>query len=383
VKVLTLFGTRPEIIKLAPVIRCLDAHLQHFSTVNVASAQHTDLLYPFVRAFGIRIDRDLGVMRTDQTPSDVCARVLSSLDPILTDERPELILVQGDTTTTLAGALAGFHRRIPVGHVEAGLRTGDVSSPFPEEMNRRLVGRLASVHFAATEHNRSTLLAEGVADEDIVVTGNPVVDAVHSILDRTPRDAVFDRVMAATTGTRRVLLTTHRRENLGPTMEGNLRVLRRFVDDHPDVSLIFPVHPNPSVRSSARALAGHDRIHLIEPMDYEGFIHLMAQCWLVVSDSGGVQEEAPSVGTPVVILRDTTERPEAVASGVARLVGGGPDKLAALMDEVERDREWVEGVSRVDNPFGRGDAADRIVTAIMDRCQPAIGFENRARPENE
>jgi UDP-N-acetylglucosamine 2-epimerase (non-hydrolysing) len=378
VKVLTLFGTRPEIIKLAPVIGALERHPSIFSTLNIASAQHTDLLYPFVRAFGIRVDRDLHVMRTDQTPSDVCARVLSSLDPILTDERPDLILVQGDTTTTLAGALAGFHRRIPVGHVEAGLRTGDVSSPFPEEMNRRLVGRLASVHFAATEHNRSTLLAEGVANEDIVVTGNPVVDAVRSILDRTPRDPVYDDVIAATTGTRRILLTTHRRENLGPTMEGNLRVLRRFVDDHADVSLIFPIHPNPSVRSSARVLAGHDRIHLIEPMGYEAFIHLMAHCWLVASDSGGVQEEAPSVGTPVIILRDTTERPEAVASGVARLVGGGPDKLAALLDEVEGDRGWIESVSRVENPFGRGDAAAQIVTAIMHRSQRATKIEKQA-----
>ncbi len=365
VRVLTLFGTRPEVIKLAPVIRRFEEFPSSFSTTNVASAQHTDLLYPFAETLGVRIDRDLKVMRPNQSPHDVCARVLAALQPILNDVEPDIIIVQGDTTTTLAGALAGFYSGIPVGHVEAGLRTDNPASPFPEEMNRRLVTRLASFHFAATEHNRRTLLSEGVPDDSIFVTGNPVVDALHEILRRPRQPGPIDDILTQTAGKRRIVLTTHRRESLGRAMRDNLAVLRRYVEDHDDSVVIFPVHPNPSVVDSAdQILQGHPRIHLINPLGYEDFIHLLSHSWLIVSDSGGVQEEAPTLGKPVLILRENTERPEAVEAGVAKLVGGNPDRLATLLDEVTRDNSWVASVREIENPFGRGDSGPRIVAAV-------------------
>jgi UDP-N-acetylglucosamine 2-epimerase (non-hydrolysing) len=365
VKVLTLFGTRPEVIKLAPVIRALEEPGRSFETVNVLSGQHDDLVRPFVQAFGIRLDHDLRVMEPGQTPSLVCSRVLATLDPLLAREAPDALLVQGDTTTALAGALAAFHRRVPVGHVEAGLRSGDVLSPHPEEMNRRLVTRLATWHFAATEANRETLLREGVGDDRIFVTGNPVVDAVHTILRRLAPGPALARVLAETRGLRRIVLTTHRRESFGEVMAQNLRVLRRFVEARPDCALVFPVHPNPAVVWAARSvLNGHPRVRLLDPLGYEDFIALLAEAWLIVSDSGGVQEEAPSLGRPLLILRENTERPEAVQSGVARLVGGRPERLAALLEEAAQPGSWAENAGRVENPFGRGDAGERIVLIL-------------------
>jgi UDP-N-acetylglucosamine 2-epimerase (non-hydrolysing) len=367
IRVLTLFGTRPEIIKLAPVIRELEAQPERFATVNVASGQHTDLLRPFVELFGVRLDHDLRVMEPGQTPSGVCARVLTAVDPVLERTRPDLVLVQGDTTTALAGALAAFHRRIAVGHVEAGLRSGNPASPFPEEMNRRLITQLASLHFAATEHNRQTLLREQVPADRILLTGNPVVDAVLHIRASARLPERLARLIEATEGRRRILLTTHRRESLGSVMLENLRVLRRALDVRPDLCLIFPVHPNPGVVAAAReALDDHPRIHLVEPLGYAEFIGLLELCDLVVSDSGGVQEEAPSLGKPVLILRENTERPEAVDCGVARLVGGRPERLAAMLDEVLADGSWADHVRAVANPFGRGDAARRIAGAIIE-----------------
>ena len=364
-KVLTLFGTRPEVIKLAPVVWQLEARPDLFSTVNVTSAQHTDLLYPLTKLLDVRIDHDLRVMQPHQSPSAVCARVLSALDPVLADERPDVVLVQGDTSTALAGALAAFHRQIPVGHVEAGLRSGDAVSPFPEEMNRRLVTRLATWHFAATPRNRETLLAEGVTHERIFLTGNPVVDALRSILDQARPDAVTRGALEATAGLRRIVLTTHRRESFGARLAENLRTLRRFVERHEDVAVIFPVHPNPAVTEPARALmGGHPRIHLLPPLDYDEFVALLAEAWLIVSDSGGVQEEAPSLGKPLLILRDNTERPEAVEAGVARLVPGGPGRLARALRDAYRDDGWHARVATGQNPFGRGDSGARIVHAL-------------------
>ena len=360
-KVLSLFGTRPEVIKLAPVIRALEHPGRGFETVNVLSGQHADLVRPFLRTFAVRVDHDLGVMEPGQTPGLVCARVLAALDPLLKRTAPDAVLVQGDTSTALAGALAGFHRQIPVGHVEAGLRSGDVTSPFPEEMNRRLITRLASWHFAATESNRETLLREGVGDERVFLTGNPIVDAVLGVRERVAAGPALAPTLAATAGLKRIALTTHRRESFGETMRENLDALRRFVETHADVALIFPVHPNPAVVAETRAaLSGHPRIHLLEPLGYEDFVALMAESWLVVSDSGGVQEEAPSLGRPLLVLRENTERPEAVRSGLARLVGGRPERLAALLEEAAQPGSWVEGVSRIENPFGRGDAGERI-----------------------
>jgi len=366
-KILTLFGTRPEVIKLAPVIQQLETRRQAFQTINVTSAQHTDLLYPFVRLFGIRIDHDLKLMEPGQTPNHVCARVLAELEPILSREKPHLIVVQGDTTTAMAGALAGFHHRIPVGHVEAGLRSGHPFNPFPEEMNRRLITRLATYHFAATPQNRDLLLSEGVAPERIFVTGNPVVDALHTILQRTAMTPAMAELLQATAGLKRIALTTHRRESFGKAIAANLRVLRGFVEQHEDVALTFPVHPNPAVVGPTLAtLAGCPRIYLMQPLNYDDFIVLLSHAWLLVSDSGGVQEEAPTLGKPLLILRENTERPEVIQAGVARLVGGTPERLAAMLEEVYSNDAWSRQVQKIANPFGQGDSGQRIVQAIAN-----------------
>ncbi len=362
--ILTLFGTRPEIIKLAAVMRELGSRASYRS-LQVSSSQHSDLLEPFLRLFRLRLDHDLKVMDPGQTPSQVLARVVTALDPILVDERPDLVLVQGDTTTTLAGALAAFHREIPVGHVEAGLRTGDPTSPFPEEMNRRLVSRLATLHFAPTRHNVEMLRAEHVPLAAIELTGNPVVDSLQDVIQDLSPSAPVAKLLAGLDDKRLVLLTTHRRESFGPAMAANLRVLRRFVERHPEVALVFPVHPNPAVREAAdEILAGAERVVRLDPLDYFDFIYLMSRAWLIVSDSGGVQEEAPTLGKPVLVLRDNTERPEAIEAGVARLVGGSAERLESLLEEACRPSSWIERVREVPNPFGRGDSGRRIVDAI-------------------
>jgi UDP-N-acetylglucosamine 2-epimerase (non-hydrolysing) len=276
----------------------------------------------------------------------------------------------------MASALAGFHRRIPVGHVEAGLRTGDTYSPYPEEMNRRIITRLATYHFAATPHNRETLLSEGVAHESIFVTGNPVIDSLKTILERSATKPVLEEVLKATQELKRIVVTTHRRESFGEVMAENLRVLRRFVERYEDLGLIFPVHPNPAVLGPATSiLAGHPRIHLIQPLSYEHFIVLLSHAWLIVSDSGGIQEEAPSLGKPLLVLRENTERPEAIAAGVARLVGGSPQRLAFMLEELHQDGRWAEEIRHVKNPFGQGDSGKRIVQIITDLFGGEVGHE--------
>ena len=365
-KVCTVFGTRPEMIKLAPVIRQLDAAGDRLQCVTVASGQHLDLVDPFIRFFGVKIDHHLQVMEPGQTPNQVCARVLAALDPILAAESPDLIVIQGDTTTALAGALAGFHRHIPVAHVEAGLRSGDCLSPFPEEMNRRLISRLATYHFAATPRNRDILRSEGVAPETIFVTGNPVVDSLQAILPQAASRAALQTLIQSTQNMKRLVMTLHRRENFGERFAGNLQVLREFVDRHPDVILIFPVHPNPSVHGPAHALlSDHPRIRLLEPLDYLDFIGLLSKAWLIVSDSGGIQEEAPTLGKPLLVLRENTERPEALESGIARLVGAEPEGLRRMLEDVYRNSAWIEQAARIENPFGRGDSGQRIVQIIV------------------
>lgn len=370
--ILTLFGTRPEVIKLAPVLWALDARAPRWRSVSVCSSQHTDLLRPFARDLGVRIDHDLAVMRPGQAPADVLARVLAGLGPVLAAERPDLVLVQGDTTTALAGALAAFHARIPLGHVEAGLRTGNRLSPFPEEMNRLLITRLADFHFAATDRNVAALRAEGVPAERIARTGNPVVDALHWILARSKPSPALAGLLDSLTGRRVIALTTHRRENFGEVMAGHLRALRRFVERHGDLALVFPVHPNPAVRAVAETeLGGHQRIHCIDPLDYADFLHLLSRAWLVASDSGGVQEEAPSLGKPVLVLRDTTERPEVLACGVGRLVGHSSGRLETMLEEALLDDAWFETARTVESPFGKGDAGERIAAAIADLLEDA------------
>jgi UDP-N-acetylglucosamine 2-epimerase (non-hydrolysing) len=361
--VLTVFGTRPEIIKLAPVLRHLEHDSTTFRTINVSSGQHTDLLVPFVKLFNIRVDHDLKVMRPGQPLNLLFSRVLSELDPILESERPGLVLVQGDTTTATAAAMAAFHRKIPVGHVEAGLRTDDPLNPFPEETNRRMISRIATYHFAATDRNYRTLLKEGIAKEQVFLTGNPVVDALHWIRERAEKSARLVELLRKTEGLKRIALTTHRRESFGEVMEGNLKVLRHFIDHHHDTCLIFPVHPNPEVRANAHRILGEsDRIVLTEPLDYPDFIGLLSASWIIASDSGGVQEESPSLGKKLLVLRETTERPEAVEAGVAQLAKT-PALLGEMLDRIYQD-DPVGGSRPFDNPFGRGDSGSRIVRAI-------------------
>jgi UDP-N-acetylglucosamine 2-epimerase (non-hydrolysing) len=369
--ILSLFGTRPEAIKLAPVLRHLETLGRAFRTVNVNSGQHADLLRPFLELFAVRIDYDLCIMKAGQSLNVACARILASLDDVLAKEKPDLILVQGDTTTALAGALAGFHHGVPVAHVEAGLRSGNPLSPFPEEMNRRLISRLARFHFAATPGNRAALLDDGVDPATVFVTGNTVVDSLLTILER-PLSSIVRDVLDRTSGLKRIVLTTHRRESFGGAMEGNLIVLRQFIERHPDVALLFPVHPNPKVRQLAAVqLGAHPRIHLLDPQPYHEFIGLLQHAWLIVSDSGGIQEEAPTLGKPLLILRENTERPEAVACGVARLVGGDPNRLHQLLEELYIDESWMAAVGQVQNPFGCGDSGKRIVE-ILGRALGAV-----------
>jgi len=372
--ILTLFGTRPEIIKLAPVIWALERRSETWRSVTVSSSQHTDLLRPFIRELDINVDHDLAVMTPGQTPNAVLAKVVTALEPLFLAEKPDLVLVQGDTTTAIAGALAAFYARIPVAHVEAGLRTGNRLSPFPEEMNRRLITQLADLHFAATPNNVDILLAEGVKKECIALTGNPVVDALQRILGRSTASPKLAQLLDSISGKRLIVLTTHRRENFGQVMSSHLKALRRFVERHADVELVFPVHPNPSVRTTVDAeFSDAGRIHCIEPLEYTDFLHLLSRAWLVASDSGGVQEEAPSLGKPLLVLRDTTERPEVLDCGVGRLVGHSGERLEEMLETALVDESWFDTVRTTKNPFGKGDAGEQIASAIEQFFITKIG----------
>jgi UDP-N-acetylglucosamine 2-epimerase (non-hydrolysing) len=369
-KIMTVFGTRPEIIKLAPIMRALDG-ASEFATLHVASGQHQDILYPLIRLFGLRIDRDLQIMRPNQSSNEICSRVISRLDGILAEERPALVLVQGDTTTATAAAIAAFYRGVPTGHVEAGLRSGNAYSPYPEEMNRRLISRIAAYHFAATAGNRNVLLSEGVDGTRVFVTGNPVVDSLRAILRRAEPSPELAKILYRTNHLKRIVLTTHRRESFGATLANNLTAIRRFADRHADVTIIFPVHPNPAVSASSLAiLGGHPRIHLIAPLIYSDFIVLLSHAWLIVSDSGGIQEEAPTLGKPLLVLRENTERPECIESGMAKLVGKDPNNLARLLEEAHQEHSWVGAVRTISNPFGDGNSAHKITAVIARMLAP-------------
>jgi len=371
-KVLAVFGTRPEVVKLAPVLAALRQHPE-IRTITVASHQQVDLLPAFLRSFTVTPDHSLDVMADGQPLNRLLAQIVEGLDAVFDKVAPDMVVVQGDTTTALAGAMAARMRQIPVTHVEAGLRTGDLNNPFPEESNRRLISASASLHCAATSGNVETLIAEGIAPAAISLTGNPIVDSLHQVLaaDR-PSPAATD-LLAELDGRRLVLLTLHRRESFGAVMVRLLEVLRDFVERHPDVALVFPVHPNPAVRTAADSVLGDaPRVRLVAPLDYADFLHLFRHAWLVASDSGGVQEEAPTIGTPLLILRDVTERPESVACGAARLVGRTPERLAAALEDAVTG-DWARSVGPVDNPFGDGRSGRRIadvIVARLDATQP-------------
>jgi len=361
--VLAVFGTRPEAIKLAPVVRALEAG-PSLGVRVVATGQHRAMLDQVLAVFGIAPDHDLDVMVPGQTLPELTSRLLPPLDRVIAAEAPAAVLVQGDTTTAFAAALAAFYRRVPVGHVEAGLRTHDRYAPFPEEINRRLIGDLASWHFAPTERARDALLREGVPEGDVLVTGNTVVDALRHVLATT--EAGMPAIPEE--GQRLVLVTAHRRENFGRPFEALCRAVRRIADGHPDVDVCFPVHPNPNVREPVRRiLAGHPRVRLLEPLDYVAFAHLLARADLVLTDSGGIQEEAPTLGKPVLVMRDATERPEAVEAGVVELVGTDEERIVAAAARLLDDPLAYARMARAVSPYGDGRASERIVAFLAAR----------------
>jgi len=373
-KILTVFGTRPEAIKMAPVVKELEKHPVQISCKVAVTAQHREMLDQVLSLFKIKPDYDLNIMRPEQSLFDITRRALAGLEKVLDTEKPDLVLVHGDTTTTFTAALSAFYRQIPVGHVEAGLRTHRKYSPFPEEMNRRLTGVLADIHFAPTAAARRSLLEEGISDENIFVTGNTVIDALLATVCPDYRFA-HPVLSAVDFDSRRVLLvTTHRRENLGGPMRAIYRALREVVESYPDVEIVFPVHKNPAVRGAAEEeLGGVDRVHLIEPLDYEPFANLMNRCHIVLTDSGGLQEEAPSLGKPVLVLRQTTERPEALQAGTVRLVGVRREEVAAETRRLLDDEEHYRRMAAAVNPYGDGRAAERVVRAILYR----FGLQSR------
>jgi UDP-N-acetylglucosamine 2-epimerase (non-hydrolysing) len=361
-KVLVVFGTRPEAVKLGPVMAALDRHPSLESRV-VVTGQHRDLVDPVLDVFGVRPHHDLAVGRTGQTLTGITTRVLTGLEPILQAERPDVVLVQGDTTTTMAGALAAFYQRIPVAHLEAGLRTADRYSPFPEEINRRLTTGTASLHLAPTPTAAANLQAEGVKRDVVVCTGNTVIDALHHALRRAPAGGRLPDGIERC-GRRVVLVTVHRRESWGAPMEGIGRALAALAED-PGLLLVLPAHPNPVVREAlAPAINGVDNIAVVEPLPYLEFACLLAAADLVLTDSGGVQEEGPSLGKPVLVLRDTTERPEAVAAGTAELVGTDPDRIVARARRLLDDPAAYQAMARATNPYGDGRAVERTVAAL-------------------
>ncbi len=363
-KALICLGTRPELIKFAPLIKALENRGIDLVTVN--TGQHTDLLQPLFDLFAIRPKHNLEAMVAGQSLNALGSRLLDRLDPVLEAEKPDLVLVQGDTSSAVMGSIAAFNRRIPVGHLEAGLRSGNPLSPFPEEMNRRLVGQIAAYHFAATERNRRTLLDEGVAADSIHLVGNTVVDALRQTLKTTRPGKTVELMQQWAAGKRLVIVTTHRRENFGETMSLHLRALREFIESEPDLCMVFPVHPNPNVRTAVAAeLENHPRIRLTDPMGYCDFAHLLSHAWLIVSDSGGIQEEATALGKPMIVLRENTERPEAVECGVARLVGESPERLRAMLRTALVDEVWHASASRSRDVFGDGHTADRICDLLF------------------
>ena len=367
-RVLLVFGTRPEAIKMAPVIQQLQRQGSRFEAIVAVTGQHREMLDQVLSLYGVTPDLDLDLMRHGQRPEEVLALAVTGIGAAVRDLQPDVVLVQGDTTTTLAGALASFYEHVPVGHIEAGLRSDDKRAPFPEEVNRRLTTQVADLHFAPTTHARDRLLAEGISAGDVYITGNTAVDALlaAATIPNTPDD---ERLAALVQGdTRFVLVTAHRRENWGAPMEAICRAVLDVLETFDDLLVVFPVHRNPVVRDVVnRVLGDNERVILTEPLDYLTFISMMRSATLIMSDSGGVQEEAPSLDVPVLVLRETTERPEALDTGAIRLVGTTREGIAQSAREVLGDSGLYRRMADAANPFGDGHAAERIVTVLEER----------------
>ena len=363
IRVMTIFGTRPEAIKMAPLVRELQDR-PGIQSICCVTAQHRQMLDAVLDIFHLEPDYDLNIMQPRQSLYTITSKCLLGMEGVLEEAKPDLVLVHGDTSTTFAGALAAFYRQIPVGHVEAGLRTGDKYSPFPEEMNRKLVGDIADLHFCPTVSNRENLAREGITD-GVFITGNTVIDALKTTVVKDYRfsNELLNSLDYA--GRRILLVTCHRRENYGAPMANIMTALRRVADAFPEAELVYPVHLSPVVREAAgKYLSGHPRIHLIEPLDVEEMHNLMARCYLVLTDSGGLQEEAPALGKPVLVLRRETERPEAVAAGTVRLAGTEEEMVFRLASELLKDESAYRAMAHAVNPYGDGHACRRIVDAI-------------------
>ena len=373
IKVMSIFGTRPEAIKMAPVVKKLEEQPDIFKSVVCVTAQHRQMLDQVLSLFEITSDYDLNVMKPGQDLFDVTCNVLTGLKSVLAAEKPDIVLVHGDTTTTMTAALAAYYCKIRVGHVEAGLRTHNKFSPFPEEINRTVTGRLADIHFAPTEAARQNLLHEGVLDSGIFVTGNTVVDALLSAVERIRNSNAIreqlDKQFSFLDVTKRLILVTgHRRENFGEGFEHICRALIDIAAQHPDVEILYPVHLNPNVQEPVQRILGESdlkNIHIIEPVDYLPFVYLMDRSYLIITDSGGVQEEAPSLGKPVLVMRETTERPEAVEAGVVKLVGTNRQEIVQTANILIEDSVEYQKMSMAHNPYGDGRSAERITRNIQ------------------
>lgn len=360
-KVLLVFGTRPEAIKMCPLVNVLKSRPDDFSTVVVVTGQHREMLEQVLHVFNVEPDIDLAIMKPGQTLFDVTCSILHKLERVLEEEKPDVVLVHGDTTTSFAAALACFYLQIPVGHVEAGLRTHDISSPWPEEFNRQAVDIVSQYYFAPTEESKLNLLDEGKGPERIWVTGNTGIDALRTTVNQGYSHHELDWAKDS----RLILITAHRRENLGEPMHRMFRAIRRVMEDYPDTKAIYPIHMNPLVRKAAHEeLDGFDRLHIIDPLEVFDFHNFMAKSYLILTDSGGIQEEAPSLGKPVLVMRDTTERPEGVEAGTLKLVGTEEDVIYSEFSRLLSDISEYQQMSHASNPYGDGHASERIASIL-------------------
>jgi UDP-N-acetylglucosamine 2-epimerase (non-hydrolysing) len=362
IKVMTIFGTRPEAIKMAPLVLELKKHSELIEPIVTVTAQHRQMLDQVLEIFDIKPDYDLNIMKDRQTLMEITVRALEGLDDVMKKVKPDLVLVHGDTTTTFVASLAAFYNQIAVGHVEAGLRTWNKYSPFPEEMNRQLTGVIADLHFAPTKKAYENLINENKKPDSIFITGNTAIDALKTTVTENYKHDILEKIG----NDRMILLTAHRRENLGESMRNMFRAIKRIVQEHEDVQVVYPVHLNPAVREVADEILGNDpRIHLIEPLGVFDFHNLAARAFLILTDSGGVQEEAPSLGVPVLVLRDTTERPEGIEAGTLKLAGTNEETIYNMTRELLNNRNEYEKMAKASNPYGDGQASKRIVEAIL------------------
>lgn len=363
INVLTIFGTRPEAIKMAPLVKELESRNEVESIVCV-TAQHRQMLDQVLDTFNIKPDYDLNIMKQGQTLVDITTRALQSLDKVIKEVKPDIVLVHGDTTTTLAGSFAAFYNQVAVGHVEAGLRTYDKYSPYPEEVNRQVTGVIADMHFAPTENSKKNLLKEGKKEETIYVTGNTAIDALKT----TVKENYMHEVIENLGNDKMILLTAHRRENLGENMRSMFKAIKRIVDEFEDVQVVYPIHLNPLVRNTANEIFGDSgKVHLIEPLEVLDFHNFLNEAYIIMTDSGGIQEEAPSLGKPVLVLRDTTERPEGIDSGTLKLAGVEEETIYNMTKELLTNKSVYESMSKASNPYGDGNSSKYIVDAIINK----------------